>query len=172
MVRSAMAPDTIVAVVAQNTKLNTKEDQLKSPYVVKISNPGFPINPTRSSPNNKLKPIKINTTVPIQKSIKFFIMMLPAFFALVKPASTIANPACIQNTNAAPIRNQTPNTSLSTAFIISSISIPPFFKKIFSSACMHKKRCRRNIPTTPLPFMVFIIASFSFKSMSYFEVVQ
>lgn len=44
----------------------------------------------------------------MQKSIRFFIMMLPAFFALVKPASTIAKPACIKNTNAAPIRNQTP----------------------------------------------------------------
>ena len=28
-VRSAIAPDTIVAVVAQNTKLNTKLDQSK-----------------------------------------------------------------------------------------------------------------------------------------------
>ena len=45
MVRSAIAPDTIVAVVAQNTKLNTKWDQSKLAYDVKISNPGFPISP-------------------------------------------------------------------------------------------------------------------------------
>ena len=30
--------------------------------------------------------------VPIQKSIRFFIMMFPALFALVKPVSTMANP--------------------------------------------------------------------------------
>ena len=71
--------------------------------------------------------MKINTTVPIQKSIRFFIIMLPAFFALVKPASTMANPACIQNTNAAPIKNQTPVKTLLVALstmvlIISSLS--------------------------------------------------
>ena len=32
--------------------------------------------------------------------------MLPAFFARVKPVSTIANPHCIKNTSAAPIKNQ------------------------------------------------------------------
>ena len=53
-------------------------------------------------------------------------IMLPVFFALVKPASTIANPACIQNTRAAPIKNQTPNTwSLITLKISSVIKIPP-----------------------------------------------
>jgi len=39
--------------------------------------------------------------VPSEKSIRFFIMMLPAFFALVKPVSTIAKPACMKNTSAA-----------------------------------------------------------------------
>ena len=34
------------------------------------------------------------------------------FFDLVNPASTMANPACIQNTSAAPIRNHTLNVSL------------------------------------------------------------
>lgn len=52
--------------------------------------------------------MRMNTMVPMQKSIRFFIRMLPAFFALVKPVSTIANPACIQKTGAAPIRNQMP----------------------------------------------------------------
>ena len=71
--------------------------------------------PSASSPSNKPNPIRINTQVPIQKSIRFFMIMLPAFFALVNPASTIANPACIKNTNAAPIKNQIPNTSVPTA---------------------------------------------------------
>ena len=34
----------------------------------------------------------MKTTVPIQKSIKFFMMILPAFLARVKPVSTIAKP--------------------------------------------------------------------------------
>jgi hypothetical protein len=38
---------------------------------------------------------------PMQKSIKFFIMMLAAFLARVKPVSTMANPACMKNTKAA-----------------------------------------------------------------------
>ena len=52
----------MVAVVAQNTKLNTKFEKSKFEYAVKISNPGFPINPRKSSPSKKEKPIKINTT--------------------------------------------------------------------------------------------------------------
>ena len=77
--------------------------------------------PTISSPRKSPNPIKMKTTVPIQKSIRFFIMMFPVFLALVKPASHIANPACIQNTNAAPMRNQTPKTLLSIALKISSL---------------------------------------------------
>ena len=84
--------------------------------------------PAMSSPRRRLKPIRMKTTVPIQKSIRFFIRILPAFFALVKPVSTIANPACIQNTSAAPIRNQTPNTSpFKTLKISSVIIVPPRF---------------------------------------------
>ena len=82
---------------------------------MKISKPGLPIKPTKSSPISKLKPMRMKVTVPIQKSIRFFIIMLPVFLALVKPASTIAKPACIQNTNAAPIRNHTAN---SCSFVI------------------------------------------------------
>ena len=54
-------------------------------------------------------------------------MMLPAFFARVNPVSTIAKPACMKNTSAAPIRNHTLNTSLVadsfTSMVISSIAI-------------------------------------------------
>ena len=40
------------------------------------------------------------------KSIRFFMIMLPAFFALVKPVSTMAKPACMKKTRAAPNRTQ------------------------------------------------------------------
>ena len=97
-----------------------------------MSRPGFPSIPSQSSPNRRLKPMRINTTVPMQKSIRFFIRMFPVFLALVKPASHIAKPACIQNTNAAPIRNQTLKTSPLTRLMISSIFAPT--KKIDKGA--------------------------------------
>ena len=81
------------------------------------------MKPNKSSPSNKLNPMNMNTTVPIQKSIRFFIIILPAFLALVKPVSTIANPACIQNTNAAPIRNHIPNVCSLIKFVICSTAI-------------------------------------------------
>ena len=51
-------------------------------------------------------------------------MILPAFLALVNPVSTIANPACIKNTKAAPIKNQMLNTSVPTALVI-AVNISP-----------------------------------------------
>ena len=127
MVLSAIAPETIVAVVAQNTRLNMKFDQSKLSYAVKTSKPGFPIKPIISSPRNSPKPIRINVTVPIQKSIRFFIRIFPEFFALAKPVSTIAKPACIQNTNAAPARNHIPKTKLLTSSLIVLFLLLYFF---------------------------------------------
>jgi organic radical activating enzyme len=97
------------------------------------------------------KPIRINTTVPIQKSIRFFMMMFPVFFALVNPASTMANPACIQNTRAAPAKNQTANTlpdtvsSINVLISIASILIISFCRfqskstvtPIYLAVCFH-----------------------------------
>ncbi len=42
----------------------------------------------------------------MQKSIRFFIKILPVFLARVKPASHMAKPACIKNTSAAPSSTQ------------------------------------------------------------------
>ena len=115
-VLSAMDPETIVAAVAQNTRLKTNVEAAVKPSAglsinaanfANKSKLGIPIRPNKaSSPIIKPKPNSIKTTVPIQKSIKFFMMILPAFFALVKPVSTIAKPACIKKTNAAPIKYQ------------------------------------------------------------------
>ena len=44
--------------------------------------------------------------VPMQKSIRFFMRMLPVFLARVKPASHMAKPAYIRKTRAAPSRTQ------------------------------------------------------------------
>ena len=60
--------------------------------------------------------------VPMQKSIRFFMIMLPAFLALVKPVSTIAKPHCIKNTSAAPMRNHMANAaSVDREVIMSSV---------------------------------------------------
>ncbi len=42
----------------------------------------------------------------MQKSMRFFIRILPVFLARVKPASHMAKPACIRKTRAAPSRTQ------------------------------------------------------------------
>ena len=47
-----------------------------------------------------------------QKSMRFFMSMLPVFFARVKPASHIENPACMKNTRAAPISTHIVFTAL------------------------------------------------------------
>ena len=88
-----------------------------------MSKPGFPSKPIRSSPISKPKPMRIKVTVPMQKSIRFFMMMLPVFLARVKPASTMAKPACIQNTSAAPIKNHTANSCSFVICVTSSLIV-------------------------------------------------
>ena len=74
-----------------------------------MSRLGMPTSPnSASSPISSPAPSSTNTIVPRQKSSRFFIMMLPAFFARVKPVSTMAKPACMNHTSMAPIRNHTP----------------------------------------------------------------
>ena len=57
-------------------------------------------------PNISPKPTSQKTGVPMQKSMRFFIRMLPVFLARVNPASHMANPACMKKTRAAPTRTQ------------------------------------------------------------------
>lgn len=52
-------------------------------------------------------------------------MILPAFFARVKPASTIAKPHCMKNTIAVPTKNHTPKVRLDAASINSAINHSP-----------------------------------------------
>ena len=127
-VLSAIAPETIVAAVAQNTILNTKLCHGNSAKFVNKSRFGRPIRPKNaSSPIIRPKPRTINTTVPIQKSIRFFIMIFAAFLARVKPVSTIAKPHCIKKTSAAPIRNHTPSVPKIVEFTASIILLTSIF---------------------------------------------
>ena len=91
-----------------------------------ISRLNEPIRPPLSLPNMREKPMTQNTTDPIAKSIRFFMMMLPAFLALVKPVSTIAKPACMKKTSAVATSTQTVSR-LDTVDTIDSIASPPYF---------------------------------------------
>ena len=52
------------------------------------------------------KPTSQKAGVPMQKSMRFFMRMLPVFFARVKPASHMEKPACMKKTSAAPNSTQ------------------------------------------------------------------
>ena len=100
-----MEPETIVAAVAQKTVSKITKHQRGIPwatvlfsavYIPRMKKSGLPTSPPRPPLNIKPKPMSQKQGVPMQKSIIFFIRMLPVFFALVRPASQSANPACIK----------------------------------------------------------------------------
>jgi hypothetical protein len=65
-----------------------------------MNHPVFPIM-RFPSPNMIAYPKRKNPSDAMQKSRKFFVRMLLAFFALINPASTIPNPACMKKTRVA-----------------------------------------------------------------------
>jgi len=109
LVRSAMAPDTIVAAVAANIVWNIIKamrgiDNPKCSALPCAAKRFIPKRPYLLTPNIIPKPTSQNTIVPTAKSIRFFIMIFAALFARVKPLSAIAKPACIINTRKPAIR--------------------------------------------------------------------
>src|SRR6056297_3245465 len=111
-VLSAMAPDTMVAAVAANTAWKSQKANIQRPSGL----PGFasdmkkfedPMNPAIELPNMRPNPIMKKAMEPTEKSIRFFMIIFPALFALVKPISTMANPACMKNTRNAATSIQT-----------------------------------------------------------------
>jgi hypothetical protein len=64
-------------------------------------NPSVPMNPPSDGPNMIANPTLKKTSAPAEASITFFMMMLTAFFARVKPVSNRAKPACMKKTRAA-----------------------------------------------------------------------
>jgi len=94
-----MAPETMVAAVAQKTVWNIRNVQFQSPPGSVLDNKKCVVpNRPLVAPNISPKPTRKNAIEPMEKSIRFFIRMLTAFFALVKPHSTIAKPGCMKNT--------------------------------------------------------------------------
>jgi hypothetical protein len=98
-----MAPDTIVAAVAQKPPGTSRRPGPRGPVPVKSlrKKPVVPNQPVDVAPNIRPKPMAQKARVPMEKSMRFFIMMLMAFLARVKPVSTMAKPACMKNTRAA-----------------------------------------------------------------------
>lgn len=135
MVRSAIAPLTMVAAVAQNTvwKIRKAAVGMFESYEPRTNRSRDPIKGLLP-PNIKENPRIQNTALPRLKSIRFFMMIFPAFFALVKPVSTMANPACMKNTNTEP--NNTHKVSTDT-----NIHYPPL---------KMPKGCTMVIHRTPL----------------------
>ena len=110
-VRSAMEPDTMVAAVAQKTVWKIRKAMLGKPassatlnFVTKKS--GVPMMPLMSGPNIRPKPTIQKAGVPRAKSMTFFMTMLPAFLARVRPVSHMAKPGCMKKTSAAPSSTQ------------------------------------------------------------------
>ena len=120
--RSAIAPETMVAAVAQNTVWKIIVAQ--SPPA--LENRSRPPMSLPVPPNMMPKPMNQKIGVPRLKSIRFFMMILPAFLARVKPVSTIAKPACMKNTSAAPSRIQPASTACANAVKSMSMLNPPF----------------------------------------------
>ena len=121
--RSAIEPETIVAAVAQNTVWKMSVVQLYPSPTTPSAKKSKPPNRPFIEPNIMPKPTSQKIGVPRLKSIRFFMMMLPAFFARVKPVSTIAKPACMKNTSAAAISVQP--TSIEVASALKSIDKTP-----------------------------------------------
>ena len=112
LVRSAIEPETMVAAVAQKTVWKMRKAMTGYPassptvnFVTKKS--GVPMKPPMSVPNMSPKPTIQKAGVPNAKSMTFFMTILPAFLARVRPVSHMAKPGCIKNTSAAPSSTQT-----------------------------------------------------------------
>ena len=116
-VRSAIEPETIVADVAQKTvwkmtyaSAGYPASSATSQCCMKKS--GVPMIPPTSVPNMSEKPMIQNAIVPMDRSMRFFMTIFPAFFARVNPVSTIANPGCMKKTRAAPKRTHIVSTEV------------------------------------------------------------
>ncbi len=99
--RSASAPDTIVAAVPANIIWNaTNAQPAPSSYLMSVSpNVDQPTMPPMSSPKMNEKPNSTNTIAAMSMSARFLMPTLIEFFARENPASTAVKPACMKNTS-------------------------------------------------------------------------
>jgi len=113
-IRSAIAPETMVAAVIANTAPNSQLIQAgelasgapRWPNAAPMSTATPPVVacPTTVA---TAAPTRKNTSTPSDQSIMFFITTLAVFFALTWPASSSANPGCMKK-----IMNETTSTQI------------------------------------------------------------
>ncbi len=106
--RSATAPEMIVADVPQNITWKTKKAAVQA---VRPPSRNVELSkPTRkplSRPKASVKPITANAKTEAARSIRFFSATLIEFFERTSPASSSVKPACIISTRAAATSSQT-----------------------------------------------------------------
>jgi hypothetical protein len=119
--RSAIAPETIVAAVPAKTAWKSQNTLVGSvPVAGSIPAMNQPLVPKSgpSPPYAIAYPKMKKPSAAKQKSIRFFISTLAAFFDRMRPVSTMPKPACMKNTIAAAISTQSvssPSKTVSTA---------------------------------------------------------
>jgi hypothetical protein len=125
LMRSATAPETIVAAVPQNTSWKKNLAQSGTPVhemaeytplyasptagelsvPVTMNRPFCPMKPL-PSPNIKPQPKSRNPSDETAKTMKFFDKMFTLFLARAKPLSTLAKPRFMKNTSIPVTRTQ------------------------------------------------------------------
>ena len=119
--RSATAPETMVAAVPQNMTWKTKkpicqgvrsERKKKAPLV--------PTGKLPDRPKENMKPTAPKATIDMAMSRKFFCATLMEFFERTMPASSSRKPACIKRTRPAATSIQTKSRSSFRASRVSS----------------------------------------------------
>eukprot|EP00975_Prorocentrum_lima_P030329 6358561-Prorocentrum_lima.AAC.1 len=97
LVRSAIAPDTMVAAVAQNTVWKIRNPSMGSPLSMTLSimsrlkKCGVPTKPP--TPNINPKPMNQKRMEPNIKSIRFFISTLAVFLVRINPCLLYTSPS-------------------------------------------------------------------------------
>jgi hypothetical protein len=112
---SATAPETMVAAVPAKTAWNRKKASIGTPSAAEAApERNHPDVPTRgpSPPNIMAYPNTKKPSDAKQKSRRFLVSTLAAFLARTRPASTIANPACMKNTRIAASNTQRVSSAL------------------------------------------------------------
>ena len=142
LIRSATAPDTIVAAVPANTswKKNFAHSgtlvQLIAPYCPwywspmagllsappTIQAPEFPIQPPLSAPNIRSQPMSQKPMTVAANTTKFFERMLTQFLARAKPDSTQPKPRFMKNTSIPQTSTQTVSAASQRFFTICAAS--------------------------------------------------
>ena len=99
VMRSATAPDTMVAAVPQNTSWKTKNVIDHASVEPKARRSASkPTQPPTLVPNIRAKPTRPKHMAERSVSSRFFCATLTAFLARTLPASRSRNPACIMKT--------------------------------------------------------------------------